>query len=143
MQASRQNWQSAEESLQAAIRSDPSYGPAYIILAGVYDSQGRYDEAQQAMERAISAGVDSWTLQFEIARILVGKGEYENALAITDQALRSKHRSLMHLARAHALLGLRRYPEAAAELRVYPRYKTVGKQVEGRSPHPGTTRHPR
>jgi len=117
--AADQQWNSAERSLQAAIRSDPSFFPAYVILAGVYNSQDRYDEAQDATERALSAGAETWCVQYEIARALIGKGQYENALAISDAALLSKHGSLMHLARAHAMLGLRKYPEAAAELRTY------------------------
>jgi len=117
MQASHRQWASAEQSLQASIRSDPNYCPAYIILAGVYNTQERYDEAQDAAQRATSAGVDTWSVQYEIARVLIGKREYENALAIADAALRSKHGSLLHVAKAHALLGLRRYSEAAAELR--------------------------
>ena len=130
MQASRQQWEPAEKSLQAAIRSDPNYCAAYIVLAGVYNTEGRYDEAQAATERATSAGVDSWSVQYEIARVLIGKRDYENALAIADMALRSKHGSLLHVAKAHALLGLRRYPEAAAELRNYLRYEPGGEGAQ-------------
>ena len=126
MQATDQRWQSAEGTLRASIRSDPNYYAAYVILAGVYNSQGRYDEAQEAAQQAISAGIHNWTVQYEVARVLIGKGEYENALAITDEALRSKHGSLLHVAKAHALLGLHRYPEAATELRNYLRYEPTG-----------------
>jgi tetratricopeptide (TPR) repeat protein len=126
MQASQQNWRAAEENLQAAIRSDSGYYAAYIILAGIYNTQGRYDEAQESAQKAISAGADSWSVRYEIARVLIGKGEYQNALAVTDVALRSKHGSLLHVAKAHALLGLRRYPEAAMELRDYLRYQPAG-----------------
>ena len=135
MQASHRQWASAEQSLQASIRSDPNYCPAYIILAGVYNTEERYDEAQDAAQRATSAGVDSWSVQYEIARVLIGKREYENALAIADTALRSKHGSLLHVAKAHALLGLRRYPEAATELRNYLRYEPAGEGA-GRAQHP-------
>jgi len=132
-----QQWEPAEKSLQAAIRSDPNYcAAAYIILARVYNTEGRYDEAQAAAERATSAGVDSWSVQYEIARVLIGKGEYENALAIADTVLRSKHGSLLHVAKAHALLGLRRYPESATELRNYLRYEPGGEGGAGRARHP-------
>ena len=90
MQASHRQWASAEQSLQASIRSDPNYCPAYIILAGVYNTQERYDEAQDAAQRATSAGVDTWSVQYEIARVLIGKREYENALAIADAALQAR-----------------------------------------------------
>lgn len=129
MQASHKRWESAEASLHAAIRSDPDYCAAYIILAGVYNTQGRYNEAQDATQQGTCAG-DSWTVQYEITRVLIGKGEYENALAIADAALRSKHGSLLHVAKAHALLGLRRYPEAATELRNYLRYEPAGEGAQ-------------
>lgn len=126
IQATNRQWTLAEQTLQAAIQSDPSYPPAYIILAGVYNTQDRYDEAQVATESALSAGATVWSVQYEIARALIGKGQYENALGISDAALRSPHGSLMHLAKAHAMLGLRKYPEAAAELRTYLRDDPAG-----------------
>jgi predicted Zn-dependent protease len=120
IQASNQRWESAKESLQAAIDSDPSYSPPYVILAGVYNTQDRFDEAQQVTAQAISAGAQSWSVQYEIVRSFIGKGEYARALAVADLSLQSEqHGSLMHLAKAHALLGLRRYVEAVAELRTF------------------------
>lgn len=118
--AAARQWSLAEEKLRAAIQSDPSYSPAYVILAGVYNSQRRFDDAQRATNQALATGADTWDVQYEIARVLIGKQQYEKVLAITEEALRSKeHGSLLHLAKAHALLGLRMYPQAVAELRVY------------------------
>lgn len=120
IQAFHQQWESAEQSLQAAIVGDPSYSPPYLILAAVYNSEERFDEARQVSERALSAGGDNWSVQYEIARSFIGKRKYESALAVTELSLRSdQHGCLMHLAKAHALLGLRRYVEAVAELRTF------------------------
>jgi len=119
IQGSLQQWESAEQNLEAAIHCDPSYSPAYVVLAGVYNAQARFDDAQEATQQALSAGADSWSVQYEIARALIGKQQFESALAVTEAALRSKHGSLLHLAKAHALLGLRRYPQAATELRAF------------------------
>ena len=121
MQATNQQWDAAEQSVRAALRSDPDYPPAYVILAGVCNTQQRYDEAQEAAEHALQAGAATWSVQYEIARALIGRERYENAVAISDAALLSNHGTLMHLARAHAMLGLQKYPEAAAELRTYLR----------------------
>ncbi|HTT19616.1 MAG TPA: tetratricopeptide repeat protein [Candidatus Sulfotelmatobacter sp.] len=126
IQASLQQWGSAETGLEAAIESDPNYWPPYVILASVYNTQERYDEAQDATRRALSAGANTWSVQYEIARALIGKGDYNDALMITEEALRLKHGSLLHVAKAHALLGLRRYPEAATELRAYLQYQPSG-----------------
>ena len=79
------------------------------------------------IQQALSAGDDNCHLQYEIARSLIGKREYESALASTETALRSTpDQGLLHLAKAHALLGLRRYPQAAEELTAYLRYEPSG-----------------
>lgn len=120
-------WQQSEQNLQAAIQTDPNYAPVYVILAGVYNAQLRFDDAQEATQHAVAAGADTWDLQYEIARVLIGKREYESALEIAETALhRKQHGSLLHLAKAHALLGLRRYPQAATELRAYLHYQPAG-----------------
>ncbi|HTT22987.1 MAG TPA: tetratricopeptide repeat protein [Candidatus Sulfotelmatobacter sp.] len=119
IEAAYQQWDSAEQSLRAAIQIDPGYSPAYVILAGVYNTQSRYDEARMTTEQALSAGASNWSVQYEIARAMIGKGQYENALAVTEAALRSNHGALIHLAKAHAMLGLGKYPEASVELRTY------------------------
>ena len=121
------HWGQAEQNLQSAIQTDPTYAPAYVILAGVYNAQLRFDDAEEATQHAVAAGANTWDLQYEIARSLIGKRQYESALAIADTALHQKqHGSLLHLAKAHALLGLRRYPQAATELRAYLRYQPAG-----------------
>ena len=116
-------WDSAEKELQAAIETDPSYSPAYVVLAGVYNAQGRFDEAQQAIQLGLSAGADTWHVQYEIARSLIGKRDYDGALAAAEAALHSRpDGGLLHLAKVHALLGLRRYLQAATELNIFLHY---------------------
>jgi tetratricopeptide (TPR) repeat protein len=88
--ATFQHWESAEQKLQAAIQTDPTYSPAYVVLAGVYNAQKRFDEAQQAVQLGRSAGADTWHVPYEIARSLIGRGDYEGALATAEAALRSK-----------------------------------------------------
>jgi tetratricopeptide (TPR) repeat protein len=131
IQSTLQQWRSAEEKLQSAIRVDPTYSPAYVVLAGIYNAQSRFDDARNATERALSAGANTWDLEYEIARALIGKQQYESALAITEAALRSKHHgTLLHIAKAHALLGLRRNTQAVTELRAYIQYRPDGEGSE-------------
>ena len=100
-------------------------------MAGVYNARARFDDAQEAAQQALSKGADSWDIQYEIARALIGKKQYEAALAVTEAALRSTpHGSLMHLAKAHALLGLGKYPQAVTELKAYVRYQPDGEGSE-------------
>lgn len=122
-----QQWEPAEQKLHEAVRIDPSYSPAYVILAGLYNAQDRFEEAHVAAQRAISAGANNWDVRYEIARALIGKRDYASALLTTEIALREKHHgSLLHLAKAHALIGLRRYSQATIELRTYLRFQPSG-----------------
>jgi tetratricopeptide (TPR) repeat protein len=127
LQGSFQQWDSAEQKIQAAIRADPNFSPEYVVLAGIYNAQRRFDEAQQAIQQALSAGAGTWHIQYEIVRSLIGKRDYESALAAADAALRSMpDESLLHLAKAHALIGLRKYPQAAKELNTFLHYDPAG-----------------
>lgn len=95
-----------------------------MVPAGVYNAQLRFDDAQEFTQHAVATGANTWDLQYEIARVLIGKRQYESALETAETALQLKQRgSLLHLAKAHALLGLRRYSQAATELSTYLRYQ--------------------
>lgn len=126
MHSTNQEWELAERYLQTAIQNDPGYAPAYVVLAGVYNTQFRFADAQRATQQATLAGTTAWSLQYEIARSFIGKGEYERALSVADTALRSEHGPLIHLAKAHALLGLLQFASAAEELRVFLRDQPTG-----------------
>lgn len=116
----------AEQNLLAAIRIDPTYGLADIVLADLYNTERRYDDALVAARRAVALIPDSWVVQFEIARALLGNGQYQSALAISDAALRANGGTLLHVLKAHALIGLERYSEAVTELRTYLQYQPLG-----------------
>ena len=112
----------AEGNLQASIRSDPEYPYAYVILAALYNEQRRFDDAETMAEHAASLDLRHWDVQYELARALIGKKQYLRALSISETALRKEHGSLLHLARAHALAGLAKYPQARSELEDYLRF---------------------
>lgn len=130
MEMNEQQWTSAEQNLRAAIQSDPEYVRAYVVLAGLYNAQGRFDEALHTAQLAVSLGPRSWDLSYELARALIGKGEYGRALSVSDAGLRKKHGTLLHIAKAHALAGLGSYAQAQAELRAYLRFEPSGEGVQ-------------
>lgn len=51
-----------------------------------------------------------------MARALIGEQQYELALENIDAALRTNRGTLLHVAKAHALIGLGKYSDATAEL---------------------------
>jgi tetratricopeptide (TPR) repeat protein len=126
IQLNLNQWEAAEQKLQAAIRSDSAFPSAYVVLGDLYNRELRFDDALATMEQAVALIPDSWLVHYEIARALIGKHQYDLALTISDAALRNNHGTLLHIARAHALAGLKRYPQAIAELRAYLHYQPVG-----------------
>lgn len=118
-----QQWQGAEEDLEASIHCDPNFAPAYLGLAGVYSEQRRFEDALAIIAKVetLIPGVSS--LQYETARALIGTSQYERAVMVVDEALArdpdNVEAPLLHLAKAHALAGLGRYSPAATELETY------------------------
>ena len=112
--------------MRAAVRCDPTYGPAYVALGGLWKGELRFDEALAITQRAAALVPSSWRVQYEMARALIGKGQYDLALTISDAGLRVDRGTLLHLAKAQALIGLKEYSQALAELQAYLRYQPAG-----------------
>jgi len=128
IQLELKQWESAQQSLQSAIRSDSTYGWAYLVLSHLYNMQRRFGDALDMAQRAsgLMPIPDSWMVPYEICRSLMEEHQYALALNVSDAALRSNRGTMLHVAKAHALIGLGRYPEALAELRTYLFYEPAG-----------------
>ena len=50
-QLADEKMQSAEEDLDHAVKVDPNYAPAYLVLGAVFNQLGRYDEALRSLDR--------------------------------------------------------------------------------------------
>lgn len=126
MQIDLNEWEAAEQSLQAAVRSDPTYGWAYLLLSDLYNQQRRFDDALTMSQRAVQLIPNVWFAHYEMCQALMGKEQFAQALVASDAVLNSNRGTLLHLAKAHALIGLGRYQEAAIELRAYLQYQPAG-----------------
>jgi len=113
--------EAAEQDFRASVDADPTFASAYIGLAEALNEEQRFDDALAVVEQASQLTPDAWNLQYESSRALIGKGLYDRALKVIEEALRARpaRDSLLHLAKAHALAGLGKLPEAAEELRAY------------------------
>lgn len=111
----------AMHKAEQALKSDYGYGLAYVVLASVYNSLQRYDDAVQTLDRGIPLIPNSWQAHFEMSKALLGKGDYQRALASADRAqqMSPQEYAPIHLVRAHALLALKSYQDAMAELEKY------------------------
>jgi len=113
--------QDAAQKAELAVKSDYGYGLGYVVLGSVYNAMQRYDDSLRTLERAMPLVPNSWQAHFEMAKSLLGKGDFQRSLASTDRALQMAPPSYapLHLIRAHALLGLKAYSQAMAELEKY------------------------
>jgi tetratricopeptide (TPR) repeat protein len=113
--------ENATRKAEQAVKSDVGYGMGYIVLASVYNSLQRYDDAVGTLERGLPLVPNSWQAHFEMSKALLGKGDYQRSLASADRAQQMVPSGYapLHLLRAHALLGLKSYTEAIAELEKY------------------------
>jgi len=116
----------AEQNLRAAVRSDPTYARAYLVLSRLYNLQGRFDDAIEQAQRANALMPGGWMIPYEMCISFMKKHQYATALNLSDLALRTNPGTLLLVAKAHALLGLDRYPEAIVELKAYLQYQPAG-----------------
>jgi Flp pilus assembly protein TadD len=113
-----------EEAIQDfdhAIRADNSYSFAYFALGAAYNMSSRFDDALRTIDRGLALSPTSWQAYFEMGKAFLGKGSYDAAVRQLNKAqdLGPKEYPLIHLVKAHALLGQKNYPEAMAELQWY------------------------
>ncbi len=111
----------AIDDLQHAIHCDPSYGLAYIVMGAALNQTSRFDDAVRALQRGISLNPASWQAYFEMGKAFVGKGDFPTAVRNLEQAqgMAPDAYAPLHLVKAHALLGMKDYPNAMTELEKY------------------------
>ncbi len=111
----------ATAELERSVKLDPNSPTAYLALGAAYNLMGRYDDALRALASADRLSPNTWQGSFEQSKSYLAKGEYSSALHYVEQAARLAPRLFapIHLIKAHALLGLKDYPEAVTELQQY------------------------
>lgn len=111
----------ATADLEKAIQCDASYALAYLVLGAAYNRANRFDDALRSSDHGISLMPTAWQGYFENAKSYIGKADYEKALRQLDKAasLGPRDYAPIHLVKAHALLALKSYSEAMAELQAF------------------------
>lgn len=107
--------------LDRAIKADNNYPLAYFALGAAFNMQSKFDDALRTIDRGLALAPNSWQAYFELGKAFLGKGSYDAAVRQLNKAqdLGPKDYTLIHLVKAHALLGLKNYSEAMAELQWY------------------------
>ena len=122
LEVNAQQQQAALDDLVHAVKADPSFGPAYLVLGALFNQMGRFDEALRSLDRESIYNPNSWQCAYEMSRSWLGKREYERALlqANRAQSLSGKlHPGPIHLIRGYALMGTKRLELASAEFEAY------------------------
>ena len=119
------------DALQAAIHADPNYPLAYFAMGAAMNLSGQYPEAQKALEQGLRIEPTSWQGYFELSKAVLGQHDFRNALKyiVKSETLGGVYPPI-HLVKAHALLGLKDYDEAATELEQYLAKDSSGPKAE-------------
>ena len=109
------------DDFDQAIKADNSNATAYFALGAAYNMSSRFDDALRTIDRGIALAPNTWQAYFEMGKAFLGKGSYDAAIRQLNKAEDTAPKSypLIHLVKAHALLGLKDYAQAMAELQWY------------------------
>ena len=79
--------ESSQIHARRAIEIDPDFSPAYNILGWSYLSLGKFDEAVNALEKAVLLSINEPTLHFNLLVVLIELGESEHLLSAAERAV--------------------------------------------------------
>jgi TolB-like protein/DNA-binding winged helix-turn-helix (wHTH) protein/tetratricopeptide (TPR) repeat protein len=97
----------AEESLLDVLNYNPDFTVAWYYLGSIYDSQGRFDEAIEALEKAVELSHGSSYADAALAHALAGSGNIDRANTILNQLLEQQRTTYVSpIALAVASFGL-------------------------------------
>lgn len=129
------NNDAAREALGRALQEDLSYAPAHQQLSFMALEAKDTATAISELDLAVQIRGDDEALRFDYGYILSALGKLPEAEEQLRKAIAlNPYFASPHLTRARVLAGLRREPEAAAELRTFlslaPRTDTRRKEAE-------------
>ncbi len=79
----------AEEALrQSIVVSQEHYPDAFFLLAALFSSQKRFDDAEPLARKAVDMAPDSWHAQSEMAQALLGQDRPEDAEKYAQAAVK-------------------------------------------------------
>lgn len=120
LKVAKNDVQGGQQDFQKAISSDPNYGLSYFAMGATLNDAGQYAQAQLTLEEGLRIEPTSWQGYFELSKSVMGQHDFRSALKYVVKAESfGADYAPIHLVKAHALLGLKDYGEAATELERY------------------------
>jgi Flp pilus assembly protein TadD len=110
----------AVAGLLQALQYSPDSTRTYFALASAYNSLHQHDDALNVLSVMAKLSPGNWQLHYETGRAYLGQGQFADAAAEFDRGQGASRQEIMvlHLAKAHALLGLKDDAGARAELEI-------------------------
>ena len=108
----------AIDGLLLALRQDPNSPRTYLALASAYNELHQNADALHALSIMMKLSPDCWQLHYESGRAYLGQGRYDAAIVEFDhaQSVSATDNGIVHLGKAHAMIGLADYAGAHDEL---------------------------
>jgi len=108
----------AINGLQQAVQYNPNSPRTYLALGSAYNELRQNTNALYALSIMAKLLPESWQLHYEVGRAYLGQGRFQAAMDEFNRAqqLAQQERMVVHLGKAHALIGMRNYSAARAEL---------------------------
>jgi Flp pilus assembly protein TadD len=107
----------AEQSYLTALRLDPTFLPAHVNLANLYNQLGRNPEAEQVLRNAIEKAPKEGELYYSLGLLLAEENHLQEAEASLAKAAELlPRRANVRYNRGLALQQLGRRPEAEQQL---------------------------
>jgi Tfp pilus assembly protein PilF len=109
---------------QQSIQDDANYPLAYLAMASLLNSAGRYAESMPILHQVERLAPNAWQTFFELARAYLGKQNFQAALLNVNHASElqggpAKEMPELHLVRGYALLGLSEEARARQEIQIF------------------------
>jgi tetratricopeptide (TPR) repeat protein len=82
----QRNWRAAEAECRAAMRLQPTYGPAYVNLADIYRVAGRDGDGEQVLREGLAVAADA-AIHHALGLLLVRKQRHNEALRELQRAV--------------------------------------------------------
>lgn len=121
----------AAPNFEEAISLNPNAAAPRVLLAGIYNAQQRYPEAEQHLLRAIQLNPKSGLAHFQLSVCYWAQHNLDGAEASINRAHEfASQISQVHLLRANIFLVRQNYPGALGELDEFLKMVPTGPQAD-------------
>ena len=122
----------AESAFRDSIKCDDGFLEAYVRLAVLLKSQGRYPVCQTVLQQGVRRFPEEWTLHYQLGNVDAVMGDYASAEQelVKAQTLNTTPPPEIHVRLAEFYRNWKKYDKARAEAETYLRIEPHGPLAE-------------